>query len=66
MNKYDTWYNNLPDHTKEWLKKQPIWHDKDLYKALAIGAVVGFVVGLIVGYEWAWRPVVQTFRPLIG
>jgi len=51
---------------QEYLKKQPIWHDKDLYKAMAIGAVIGFVVGVVVGYEWAWRPVVQTFKPLTG
>ena len=46
--------------------KQAIWHDLDLIKALSIGAVVGFVVGFRVGFESAWRPVVQTFRPLIG
>lgn len=66
MSKLSDWDNSLPENTKEYLKHQPIWHDKDLYKALAIGAVVGFVAGLVVGFEWAWRPVVQTFRPLVG
>lgn len=66
MSKYETWWNNLSPQMKEYLKNQPIWHDKDLYKALAIGAVVGFVIGFIVGFEAAWKPVIQTFRPLIG
>ena len=66
MSKYSEWYDSLPEHTKEYLKRQPIWHDRDLYKAAAVGAAIGFVVGLLVGYEWAWRPVIQTFKPLIG
>lgn len=66
MNKWDAWWDSLSPQMQEYLKKQPIWHDKDLYKAMAIAGVIGFVVGVIVGYEWAWRPVVQTFKPLIG
>jgi hypothetical protein len=66
VSKYDAWWNSLSPQTQEYLKKQPIWHDRDLYKALAIGAVVGFVIGFIVGFEAAWRPIIQTFRPLIG
>ncbi len=66
MNKYEKWWNDLSPQTKEYLKNQPIWSDKDLYKAVAVGSVIGFVVGLMVGYEWAWRPVIQTFRPLVG
>ena len=46
--------------------KTAIWNDHDIIKALAIGAVSGFVVGLVVGFEWAWRPVIQTLRPLVG
>ena len=66
MNKYQIWWDNLPEQTKLWLKNQPIYREKDLYKSLAIGAVVGFVIGFIVGYEAAIKPVIQTFRPLIG
>ena len=66
MSKLSDWYDSLPEHTKEYLKRQPVWNDRDLYKAAVIGAVIGFVVGIIVGYEWAWRPVIQTFKPLIG
>lgn len=64
--KYDAWWDSLSPQMKEYLKNQPIWHDRDMYKAVAVGAVIGFLVGVIVGYEWAWRPVVATFRPLVG
>ncbi len=66
MTKYKQWWDSLSPQMQRYLKNQPIWHDSDLYKSLAIGAVVGFVVGVIVGYEWAWQPAIQTFRPLVG
>ena len=47
MNKWTTWYDSLPDHTKQYLKTQPLWHDIDLAKAAAVGAVVGFLIGVI-------------------
>jgi ElaB/YqjD/DUF883 family membrane-anchored ribosome-binding protein len=47
MNKWTAWYDSLPENTKEYLKKQPIWHDSDLFKAAAVGAVVGFLIGLL-------------------
>lgn len=66
MSKYQAWWGSLSPQMQQYLKSQPIWHDRDLYKSLAIGAVVGFVIGFVVGYEWAWQPVIQTFRPLVG
>ncbi len=66
MSKWDLWWDSLSPEMKEYLKNQPVWHDRDIYKTLAIGIAIGFVVGVVVGYEWAWRPVVQTFKPLIG
>jgi hypothetical protein len=66
MNKYEVWWNSLSPQMQEYLKKQPLWYDRDLYKFLAIGTLFGFIVGIIVGYEWAWQPVVKTFRPLLG
>lgn len=65
-NKWDHWYDNLPEHTKTYLKNQPLWHDKDLYKAIAMGILIGFFIGVIVGYEWAWTPVIKVFKPLVG
>jgi hypothetical protein len=62
----EDWWDRLDPKTKTYLKKQPIWHERDLYHAAAVGAVIGFIVGIIVGYEWAWPPVVTTFKPLMG
>ena len=46
--------------------KQAIWNDIDLIKASLVGSAIGLVVGIAIGYEWAWQPVVKTFKPLIG
>jgi ElaB/YqjD/DUF883 family membrane-anchored ribosome-binding protein len=46
-NKWEQWYDNLPAHTKEYLKKQAVWNDVDMFKAFAIGATVGLLIGLI-------------------
>ena len=46
--------------------KRAIWNDYDLIKAALFGAGIGLVAGVAIGYEWAWQPVVNTFKPLIG
>jgi hypothetical protein len=46
--------------------EKAIWCDSDILKAVLYGAAIGLIVGIVVGYEWAWQPVVKTFRPLIG
>jgi hypothetical protein len=46
MNKWTNWHDSLPEHTKEYLKSQPLWHDVDLFKALAIGLLIGIVIGV--------------------
>ena len=66
MNKYQQWWNSLSPQMQEYLKRQPIWHDRDLYKAMAVGAVLGFAVGFLLGFEWAWRPVTTTVNYLVG
>ena len=43
-----------------------IWTDRDLAKFSLIAAAIGFLVGVAVGFEWAWKPAVSTFRPLLG
>ena len=43
----DKWYDSLPPHTKIWLKKQPLWHDSDMFKMLGLGFLVGLCVGFI-------------------
>ena len=44
----DKWYDSLPAHTKIWLKKQPIWHDIDMFKMLVLGFFIGMCVGSII------------------
>jgi hypothetical protein len=46
MNKWTSWYDSLPAHTKQYLKTQPLWHDIDMFKAFAVGILVGTVLGL--------------------
>ena len=46
MNKWDSWWDSLNPSTQEYLKSQAIWHDSDMFKALAVGVVIGFLIGL--------------------
>jgi len=55
----ELWWEQLDPRSKEYLKKQPLWYDKDLYKALAVGIAVGLLVGLIVGFELGYTPNIQ-------
>ena len=45
MSNWTKWYDSLPAHTREYLKHQPLWHDRDLAKAFAFGALIGFFIG---------------------
>ncbi len=47
MGKWEQWYESLPESTKVYLSKQPIWHDRDMFKAFAMGILVGVLVGLV-------------------
>ena len=31
-NKWATWWDSLPKHTREYLESQPIWNDSDVIK----------------------------------
>ena len=66
MKQSQNWWESLSPQMQEYLKKQPVWHDSDMWRAGLTGAAIGFVIGVVVGFEWAWRPVVENFRPLIG
>jgi ElaB/YqjD/DUF883 family membrane-anchored ribosome-binding protein len=46
--KWQSWYDSLSPQTKEYLKSQPLWHDIDLAKAVAVGLAIGFLIGLCV------------------
>jgi len=45
--KFQKWYDNLDPHTKSWLDKQAIWHDRDMVKAVMFGIVIGFIIGAL-------------------
>jgi len=66
MSKYKQWWDSLNPQMQEYLKRQPIWHDRDMFKSLMFGVGIGFVIGVVVGYEWAFKPIVNCFKPLIG
>lgn len=41
------WLEMQPKHTQEWLKKQAIWHDIDLFKAFGFGIFFGIIIGVV-------------------
>jgi hypothetical protein len=45
MNKWDAWWDSLHPNTKEYLRNQPIWHDRDMWKAGVFGLVIGIILG---------------------
>lgn len=45
---------------------QQLWTDKDLLKYSIIAWLIGVLVGIGIGFEWAWKPVIDTFIPLKG
>lgn len=47
-NKWQTWYDNLPDNTKAYLKTQPVWHDKDVAFFVSVALVIGWAIGYLV------------------
>lgn len=48
MSKYQAWWDNLSPQMQDYLKKQPVWHDRDLFKALALGVFIGVLIGLCI------------------
>lgn len=46
--KYQKWWDSLSPQMQAYLKAQPVWHDRDLYRALGIGIVIGFVLGVVI------------------
>lgn len=38
----------MTNHTKQWLKKQPLWHDSDMALVLLIGILTGSLIGYLI------------------
>jgi uncharacterized protein involved in response to NO len=51
MNKYQAWWDSLPKHTQEYLRAQPVWHDRDLFYAVTVGVVIGFLLGVVLTWH---------------
>ena len=45
---HQVWLEQQSKHTQEWLKKQAIWNDADMFKMLVVGFLIGFCVGFII------------------
>lgn len=43
---HQVWLEQQPPHTQAWLKKQSIWNDRDMFKMVGLG----FLIGLCIGY----------------
>lgn len=41
------WIEMQPRHTQEWMKKQAIWHDADMFKSFAFGVFFGILIGVV-------------------
>lgn len=50
MNKWKKWRENQDAKTLAYLDSQPIWRDKDLFKAVSLGIAIGIAIGFAWGY----------------
>lgn len=47
MSKWEKWWDSLSPQMQEYIKSQPVWHDRDIAKFVSIALVVGFFFGYI-------------------
>jgi hypothetical protein len=47
MNKWQQWYDSLPEHTKNYLDNQAIWKDSDMAKIAVVAFFLGFMFCLL-------------------
>jgi hypothetical protein len=38
----------MNQHTKDYISRQPLWHDRDLLISMALAFIVGFLIGMVV------------------
>ena len=46
---HQQWLEAQPKWTQEYIKKQAVWHDRDLWLFFALGAGAGLLVGFLLG-----------------
>lgn len=49
---FDLWFESQPKWTQEWMKKQAVWHDSDMYRMLGMGILIGFLIGFLFGFSF--------------
>jgi hypothetical protein len=45
--KWETWYDQLPTHTQQYLARQACWHDSDVLTFTIVAFLSGITLGLI-------------------
>lgn len=43
--KESNYVETLPQHIREWLNNQPIWHDRDMFCIFLAGVIFGLIAG---------------------
>ena len=46
---HQQWLESQPKWTREWIKRQAVWHDSDLWLFFAFGAGFGLIAGFLLG-----------------
>lgn len=46
--KYQDWWDSLSPQMQQYLKAQPVWHDRDMFKAFMFGIAFGILIGLCI------------------
>jgi alpha-L-arabinofuranosidase len=50
MNRWTKWYDQQPQHIKNWIDQpRAIWYDSDMWRAGLFGCAVGIIIGLALG-----------------
>lgn len=48
---HQKWLEMQPKHTQEWIKRQPVWHDRDMWTFFMLGSLSGLLVGFLLGFS---------------
>lgn len=46
---FDMWFESQPKWTQEYMKRQPIWHTRDMVRMLISGILLGALIGFLFG-----------------
>lgn len=51
MGKYQKWWDSLSPQMQAYLESQPVWHDRDMFKAFAFGIGLGIIIGVMIAWH---------------